>query len=360
MRLRTTSASSSLARGYAVSETLALLRAALDIVVEGKPRRMPRDRDPTPILKAAAQCHRKERRWLRTAAVQGVGIANRTTRGSRSGDLTLKVYVDEKKPKSKVRHLVPPRLRIPDLGVVETDVEEIGKIRPNQVFRARVRPAMPGSSVGHPGGNAGTLGCLVQRIGDSGGIYILSNAHVLTRIGNQRIGDDTIQPGREDLSLGGSANPVIAKVAGFRLITFNGSGFPNTVDAAISRANRASDLNQRFRSYSTQPTGVKLGVARGWRVRKIGRVSDEQSEGVVQDTDFFVRVPYVVNGNVKKAGFRDQVLCSRFTSSGDSGAIVTTVRGNKIVGLHFAGSSTTSIFNKIGNVLSDLQVQVLL
>jgi hypothetical protein len=56
-------------------------------------------------------------------------------------------------------------------------------------------------------------------------------------------------------------------------------------------------------------------------------------------------------------GFRDQVLCTRYSASGDSGSAVLNME-KEIVGLHFAGSDSSSIFNRIGHVLDALSIEV--
>ena len=56
-------------------------------------------------------------------------------------------------------------------------------------------------------------------------------------------------------------------------------------------------------------------------------------------------------------GLRDQVLCTRYTAGGDSGSVVLNSR-NRIVGLHFAGSESTSIFNRISHVFTLLDIDL--
>jgi hypothetical protein len=66
----------------------------------------------------------------------------------------------------------------------------------------------------------------------------------------------------------------------------------------------------------------------------------------------------MAGGVVKRFGFRDVVLCNSFTAGGDSGAAVLNMR-ERIVGLHFAGSVSSSIFCRIGNVLELLAIEVI-
>jgi V8-like Glu-specific endopeptidase len=56
-------------------------------------------------------------------------------------------------------------------------------------------------------------------------------------------------------------------------------------------------------------------------------------------------------------GFRDQVLCTRYTSGGDSGAAVLNKR-RYLVGLHFAGSASASVFNPVRHVFRALDIKL--
>ena len=86
--------------------------------------------------------------WINTTAVQGLGVGNRTSEGRPTDELAIVVYVDRKRPRKKVRTPVPRQIVIPGLGKFETDVVAIGRLKPHP-FAERVRPAMPGCSIGH-------------------------------------------------------------------------------------------------------------------------------------------------------------------------------------------------------------------
>ena len=81
--------------------------------------------------------------------------------------------------------------------------------------------------------------------------------------------------------------------------------------------------------------------------------------GVITDVDYRLALNYKKPGGGKgRVGLQDQVLCTRYTAGGDSGAAVLNMN-EKIVGLHFAGSPSTSIFNKIQNVIDLLDIAVI-
>lgn len=51
------------------------------------------------------------------------------------------------------------------------------------------------------------------------------------------------------------------------------------------------------------------------------------------------------------------MLTARYTASGDSGSAILNMQV-KVVGLHFTGSPSTSIFNKIRHVQTALNIDV--
>jgi len=78
--------------------------------------------------------------------------------------------------------------------------------------------------------------------------------------------------------------------------------------------------------------------------------------GVVQDTHHFIRMSYQSANGIQSAGLREQVLCSHYALPGDSGSAVFDLERN-LVGLHFAGNAQVSIFNRIDNVMTLLDIR---
>ena len=76
------------------------------------------------------------------------------------------------------------------------------------------------------------------------------------------------------------------------------------------------------------PLGIEQAV-RGRRVTTRGRTTGV-TRGKVVDTNFRVRLNYPGVGTV---GFREKVLCERYTQGGDSGSIVVDVATGKIVSI---------------------------
>lgn len=326
------------------------LLQALDILTEG-----PAAPDLPQSLQAVAQsAHKDARPWTEGKGIQGLGIGAKITDHERLDQLVLKVYVEKKRPASKLKlsSIVPEEVTMEGLPPMPTDVEEIGRMvkEPNT---SRVRPAVPGFSVGNVRVNgAGTLGCLVQKRGDTKTLYILSNSHVLADEGTGKKGDAILQPGPFDG--GKSPADVIGHLTEWIPFQF-GSTYTNLVDAAIAEV-KAANVTSVIRLIGV-PKGTSVTVRRGMQVQKTGRTTD-YTIGVIKDIHYRTSLQYKKPGGGKGwVGFREQVLCTRYTDGGDSGSAVLNMDG-KIVGLHFAGSPSSSVFNRIGNVLTALDIEV--
>src|SRR5271157_980196 len=302
----------------------------------------------------ALKMQEKAKPWAMGKGIQGIGIAEKITDGQKLGVLAIKVYVEKKLPKSKLEDVVPKNLTVPGVEEkIETDIQEIGIVtkEPNTI---RVRPAIPGFGVGHVNITVGTFGCLVRKKDDDETLYILSNSHVLADEGTGAVGDRAIQPGKYD---GGAApGDVIAELSQWIPFQFTSTGYPNTVDAAIAKVKNKASVTSAIRLIGV-PTGASNRVRRGMRVQKTGRTTD-YTQGIIQDINYRMALNYKKpGGGSGRVGLQDLVLCTRFTDGGDSGSAVLDMN-KRIVGLHFAGSPSSSIFNKISNVLTQLDIDV--
>lgn len=305
----------------------------------------------------AEKVREKARDWTRARNVQGLGIGPKLSNGDHLDDeLALRVYVDEKKPRSRIANPVPKKVTVPEVGAIPTDVVEIGTVE-LEAFRERVRPAMPGSGLGGQGVTVGTFGCLVRKRGDDKTLYILSNSHVLANSGVAAIAGDVVQPG--DTDGGRTPTDTLASLTEFVPFDFS-DGYPNLVDAAIARVRSSRSVRREIRLLGTRPSGVSEKLERGMKVTKVGRTTD-LTTGVIQDVHYRMQIPYPTSTATpparKKAGLRELVLCSRYTAGGDSGSLVLNDR-KRAVGLHFAGSPGSSIFCRIRNVFDALDLRL--
>lgn len=307
--------------------------------------------------------------------VVGCGVGYKEVGGVRTTDLAVVVSVVKKVPEGQLK----PRDLVPEtVDGVKTDVRQTGMFRALQEPTDRWRPAPGGVSCGHTDVTAGTLGCLVTREGQ---IHILSNNHVLANSNQGQLGDAILQPGVYD---GGTPEDQIATLEDFVPISF-GTQSPtcqtatgiaavlnwmanlvgsrhrvwvfqedpetNLVDAAIARP-LSDDLVEKRILGIGEPQGVAEGTL-GLSVQKSGRTTG-LTNGEIEQVDATVQVSY---GAGLVATFTDQLVAGAMSSGGDSGSAVLD-ESNRVVGLLFAGSQSTTIINRIQHVVEALNVQI--
>lgn len=324
------------------------------------------------------------RRALRAAApelharanVVATGLGYKVTEGRRTGDLAVVCSVTRKLEPSQLASadLIPPRV-----DDVPTDVVETGRIRALQSRTERHRPTPGGVSIGHRDITAGTLGCLVNRNGD---LVILSNNHVLANSNDARAGDPVLQPGPVD---GGRLpGDQIAELVAFVPIRFQQPEPPsecrtagaviaalnaicgligsktryhavtlqveeNLVDAAIARPLNPADVVDDILEIGVLAGTGEAGL--GTALKKSGRTTGVTTGEVLQ-TDVTADVDY---GGGRTARFTDQLMAGAMSQGGDSGSAVLDDQ-DRLVGLLFAGSESSTIINRIGHVFSALGI----
>ena len=219
--------------------------------------------------------------------------------------------------------------------------------------RALLQPAPPGCSVGFrdPGGRiimAGTFGALVRR---GQRLFVLSNNHVLADENRLPIGAATFQPGFLDAG----NPPVTRQVAALSaFVQLMRSG--NLVDCAISEvADPASVTNSIIKI--GPPTGVAAARDK-MVVHKFGRTTGYRV-GFIDTTMMDVSVDY----DIGVLNFKNQMIIrgldgQPFSASGDSGSLIVERNTGRGVGLLFAGSTSHTIANHIGDVFRALNVRL--
>lgn len=323
---------------------------------------------------------------LQKSNVVATGIGYKTTNNRKTNEIVIICSVETKQPLARLRaqDRIPPTV-----SGIATDVVPTGPITIFQDRTSRFRPAPGGVSIGHYQITAGTLGCLVQKNRE---LYVLSNNHVMANSNEAAIGDPVLQPGPYDG--GQQINDEIAKLSEFIPILFEGdengsgngngdcgvAGFftsvlngmaalagsktrlkqyridttdtlnnENKVDCAIARANNPDDLINEILEIGTI-SGVAEGDL-GMEVKKSGRTTGFTT-GAIEQVDVSVRVNF---GASRTALFTDQLMAGGMSQGGDSGSVVLDQQNN-VVGLLFAGSSVTTVINRIQNVFSSLDV----
>ena len=296
--------------------------------------------------------------------VIGVGIAEKLVDGKATGVLAVKFYVKRKFPKDAIPSgaVLPKRI-----DGLPTDVEEAGSFRafrtrssrrasasdvtmPNP--RARMRPALPGSSIGFRiAGDrmvmGGTFGALVRT---SSRVYILSNNHVLADENRLPIHSPIYQPAL--LDHGVMATDQIAELTRFKKLRANAY---NQIDAAL-----ATPLNRNLVGREVLHIGAPNGVvdaAIDMMVHKFGRTSS-YSVGRIASIDTDVTVEY----ETADFSFASQIIVvgdqGEFSDSGDSGSLILQRGTNAAVALLFGGGPSHTIANHLSKVLRSLRVRI--
>lgn len=309
--------------------------------------------------------------------VVGVGVGYKNDEGRPS----IRVMVREKKPWTALSksELIPKSLQS-----FQTDVVQVGDVRALQARTDKWRPAPGGVSIGHYQITAGTLGTIVKDK-STGANLILSNNHVLANSNEASIGDLILQPGPYD---GGKlSEDAIASLLRFVPIDFGeddgtcplaetyarfgnfiarvaGSGHRviskkvnaqavNLVDAAVALPLDKGYVEDRI---------IDVGVVTGWvdpilgmDVTKSGRTT-ETTHGKINLINATINVGY---GGSKVATFENQLVSGYMSKGGDSGSLLVTRYGEtKAVGLLFAGSDQSTIFNPIQAVVQSLGIEI--
>lgn len=312
--------------------------------------------------------------------VVGVGVGFKETGGERTGDYALVVLVERKLP---LAALAPNAVLPKNVSGVNVDVIEVGELRALQTRTSRWRPAPGGVSIGHYKVTAGTLGAVV-RDRNSGERLILSNNHVIANSNDAEAGDLILQPGPID---GGSASedafailerfcpidfgtePGSCEVAGTYASIGNtvagwlGSSHRinstksdplavNLVDAALAKPDKDSQLLDEIIDIGAV-NGTTTGYL-GMSVRKSGRTTSFTT-GQIKLINATVEINY---GGDRKANFENQMVTGPMSQGGDSGSLVVAGDSQEAVGLLFAGSSQSTIFNPIQAVMDCLEIDI--
>jgi hypothetical protein len=201
---------------------------------------------------------------------------------------------------------------------------------------------------------SGTLGSLVTANGVQ---YILSNNHVLARQDQAVPGEDVSQPGLIDS--GCRPQTIVADYS---------AAVPlgNNVDCAVA-ALRPGQMDSTGFIEGLNVTGAvpSSSIATpsvGMAVQKSGRTTGHTT-GNIGSVNTSVNVQYQIHcgsGQKYTVSYINQIVIndSGFSAGGDSGSLIlTNTSCAHPVALLFAGSSTDTIGNPIGDVLTKLNMQ---
>jgi hypothetical protein len=314
---------------------------------------------------------RIEDELLARPGVVGVDINEKVSDGKPTGELSIVVYVKEKKPKGKLRagEMIPATIE-----GIPTDVKE-EKIELQAVARVALAEVTPlvdatkyatlhgGISMGpcrsvhldppdvpSPGDYifAGTLGALVTDRTTKAQMA-LTNFHVACVDSTWAVGNAQCQPSRVD---GGSC-------PGDTFGTLTRATLSTHVDGAVVtlQSGRTTDC-------SIEEIGAVKGQAAAVlnsAVRKRGRTTG-LTYGTVNSVDASVTINYGdgLGNHTLKNQIRitpDTSQSAMFSDHGDSGSVVVD-GANKVVGLLFGGSNVATYANPIQFALDELNVDL--
>src|SRR5262245_16089728 len=199
---------------------------------------------------------------------------------------------------------------------------------------------------------SGTLGSLLTAGGTQ---YILSNNHILADQDQAVPGEDISQPGLID----NGCQPATI-VADFSSAVMLGNNVDCAVAALRAGTMDSSGFIEGLNGTGGAPSTAIASPAVGLAVQKSGRTTGHTT-GTIGAIDTSVKVQYQIRcGQGKKyfINYTNQVLInsSTFSAGGDSGSLILTNTGSCAhpVALLFAGSSSTTIGNPIGEVMTKM------
>lgn len=271
------------------------------------------------------------------------------------GVFCLTFFVRHKRPKSRLRSgtKVPKRLRLATTGSsVLTDVVELERMHVAHASLA------PGASIGHIVGAAEAVGTvtLIAKDKKTAEPLILGCSHVLAEGGNAQQGDPVESPPNPSQDPG----PNVVGHLTDRFMVINPAVL-NRIDAALAEPVPGIRLSDQIPQIG-QITGVldlnQLGPNEimSLPVMKFGAETGLTS-GKVTGFPATVPIRFPILGD-RVIWFTDVATYDAAAAEGDSGAPVAHFETKQLVGMHIAGSSTSSVLVPMKPILETLQIQL--
>lgn len=295
---------------------------------------------------------RAEAILFRIPGVHGVGVGHKNTHGAYTGELSIKVYVNKKKPLPELAaDEVIPR----EIEGIKTDVVESGPpelhVDPDT---AEWRPARGGTCIQiqeefrTPGeitihGHIGTMGCIAKTTGNPSILVGITNHHVLSFDGvNLPKGKAVGQSSPTEYSI---CSKCCSEIIGVVLDGINNLA----ADVALVKLNRKLEFFREVKdepqdflitgTYSLQTSGIP---ASPYHVKKRGQKT-RLTKGTIDSvsTTFTDQATNTITHTNIISIKPDAGL---FSDVGDSGSVVVSNEGGdtgKVVGLLFGGNSSS-------------------
>lgn len=301
---------------------------------------------PTPeVLRAYVR--NEAVKFLDDPNVTSVGVGYKHTGGKQTREVCIQFTVRSKLPEPEMEAVgttLLPKTVIIGGQEVATDVLErefhpgyqVVQLEAKSDRKGRANPLVPGISVSHPSGTAGTLGAIVYDA-KTGQACMLSNWHVL-HTSHGKLGDTVVQPGPFD------DNRVSQNAAGVLVRSHLGIAG----DCAIARIEHR-DFGGTVLDLGVQPRSIAR-VALGDKVVKSGRTTGV-TFGIVTRVDVVTKINYGGSVGVQQIGGFEigpdptkPGPGGEVSAGGDSGSDWLVAKKGKatdiMVGLHFAGEGT--------------------
>ncbi|MGW3647264.1 DNA/RNA non-specific endonuclease [Streptomyces sp. NPDC000878] len=283
---------------------------------------------------------------LKDPNVSSVGIGHKVKNGTRGKQIVLQFTVNSKVQPEALDALgttrIPAAITV-DGVEIPTDVIErryttqfhvVAEVdKPDR--KTRMKPVVPGASVGAVTVSAGTIGCIVFDKAD-GTPYVLSNWHVLHGPAGD-LGEGVVQPGKFDDN----------RVSRNRLGVLKRSHLGAAGDCAVASIDPSRDFDQKIFELGVAPK--ELGEPElGDKVVKSGRTTGV-THGVVRRIDTMAKIDYGGDVGEKTIGCFEigpdddhPAANGEISSGGDSGAVWLFEQSDGtaseiIAGLHFGG-----------------------
>ncbi len=291
------------------------------------------------------------KKLMKIPTVVGTAVGEKFVNGLPTGEPAVLVFVQKKMTeKGLLRKFSANEIVPQEIDAVPTDVIEVGKIVKQSSLKTKVRPLVPGFSVGHGDITAGTMGGFF--LDKDGDLVILSNNHVLANENAANIGDIIYQPGpidaRGDKTFRDWPDPVqnLPYVGTLKkFVRMKKSG--NVQDSAICKIHKKIvDMGLVSSTYPTlDRAAVGFDEAHvGDQVQKCGRTTGYTTGRVVG-----LHGTFTVGYDFGEAEFNECVVLTNMSAGGDSGSVIYDFDMNAIA-LLFAGSSRVTIANPISVV----------
>ncbi|WP_458207115.1 hypothetical protein [Haladaptatus sp. NG-SE-30] len=288
---------------------------------------------------------------------------------------TLRVFVSQKLPDSELsdednvkKRVSGVNLEVEDAGYGEErdGFDALSLVEPMPDAKAdrkeRHRPVVGGVSEINAKSTAATAGPYPARVTDTskanwsdaaskGDLVRLSNNHVYARVNKAEFGEPIIQPSPRD---GGSLpDDKTGELRGY--VTVDDGALVDVAARSVDPERESPEYHELDDSWPTAIRRKEYKSLKGKTVTKTGRTT-----GVTQSTIKAVGASVRVNfGEAGTLKLRDQLIAGALSKGGDSGSPVFADSSGELVGLLFAGSKRQTILNKIGNVESELGVELL-